>query len=99
MAKWFWDISVFDSLDPIFHTRVAFHEMSEQAVKDCLRSLIAKHLEADEIVACHLNGRWGSKKRPVHLDVARSQGGGTYRHAWTCGGNPHAIAYPIQEDV
>jgi hypothetical protein len=90
-----WDISVFDGLKTVFHAEVPLHEMSEAAVKECLRTLIAKSLSEAEIVDCHLNGRWGSKKRLAHLDVERSMGDGVrYRYAWTCGGNPHAIAYP-----
>lgn len=98
MAKRVWDISVYDSLEKTFHARVPLHELSEASLKDCLRALIAKALSDDEIVECHLNGRWGAKKRLMHLDVVRSAGDGKYSYAWACGSNPHAIAY-VAEDA
>jgi len=97
MSKKLWDISVFDSLERTFHVRVPVHEMSEASVKQCLRALVAKSLSDEEVVDCHLNGRWGSKKRISHLEVARSLGGAKYSYAWTCGSNPHAMAYVVRD--
>ena len=93
LTKKYWKICGYDSTKVIFEKIVPFNSLTNNKMKEALRTLAAQAgLNSDEIVECHF------KKNSLGvrqlLDVRISSDG---NFMMSCGGNPHFTAVVIEK--
>lgn len=84
-----WRIRGFDGTTEIFNQSVPISQITESAVKELLRALVAKHLRPSDVVGAY--AKRGSRISNGLLIIRKEQQTGKRRTLYACGDNPHYI--------
>jgi hypothetical protein len=92
MAKRYWRIKGYNSLDPIFDKTIPVGCITTSQLMELLKCLAAKEgLSYNEIIGGYVKRK--TRLANIHLDVHKE----TTYPAYMCGTDPHFIAFVVDE--
>ena len=88
--QWCWRIRGYDSLAQIFDERISAGQITEGALKELLRALVAKDLSPHELIGAYAKRRTSISNGL--LEIQRETQLEKKRTIYTCGNNPYYSA-------
>ena len=84
----YWKIQGWDSTKKLYEYKVKLGQITENGMKELLRTLTAKHaLTESEIISCY-----AKKGTKIHSDLLEVQRLSGKKFTLSCGTNPYTIA-------